>query len=323
MATFVHLTPAALAARIRRGGVRAGNGRSGRGVYLFPVLPSYTLTHQWLRELARRPGSRGLVAVHVRLPDGEPVTVGRYNDREPARTTAAEAVRRIGALDDARGWEVFLPRAVARAEVRQIRSVHQVTGWRYFPDAHGVAPCTCDGCRVRGEYGSRRLRSRRPHPLDGPPPPPRVLLARLERAMARDDTASLRETLQSYGLRRRGPLLRLLPLAAHPDPAVRTALATAVARWSTPGVDALLGELAAAPEPDVRRSVTEHLAYRPTPEAASLLAALSTDPSPAVREAVVEGLAHRETPEAAAALARLAADPDPDVREAVAVFGDE
>ncbi|GAA3392308.1 HEAT repeat domain-containing protein [Streptomyces roseoviridis] len=322
MATFVHLTPAALTARIRRDGVRAAGGRSGRGVYLFPVLPSYTLTHQWLRELARRPGPRGLVAVHVRLPDDEPVTVGRYSDREPARTTAAEAVRRIGALDDARGWEVFLPRAVARAEVRRVRAVRQVTGWRYFPDAHGVAPCTCDGCRVRGEYGSRRLRSRRPHPLDGPPPSPPVLLARLERAMARDDTTALRETLESYGLRRRGPLPRLTPLAAHPDPTVRTALAAAVARWSTPGVDALLGELAAAAESDVRRSVAEHLAYRPTPEATALLVSLSTDPSPTVREAVVEGLAHRDAPEAAAVLARLADDPDPDVREAVEMFAD-
>ncbi|MET9950283.1 HEAT repeat domain-containing protein [Streptomyces sp. NPDC006339] len=322
MATFVHLTPAAHAARIRRGGVRAGGGRAGRGVYLFPVLPSYTLTHQWLRELARRPGPRGLVAVHVRLPDDEPVTVGRYSEREPARTTAAEAVRRIGALEDPRGWEVFLPRAVARAEVRQVRAVRQVSGWRYFPGAHGVVPCTCAGCRVRGEYGSRRLRERRPHPLDGPPPAPRVLLDRLERAAARDDTAALRETLSWYALRRRGPLPRLAALAGHPDPAVRAALAAAVARWSTPGVDGLLRELAAASEPDVRRSVAEHLAYRPTPEATALLTDLAADPAPAVREAVVEGLVHRDTPETAALLDRLASDPDPDVREAVTLLRD-
>ncbi|MFF5975673.1 HEAT repeat domain-containing protein [Streptomyces sp. NPDC012769] len=322
MATFVHLTPAAHAARIRRTGIRAGSGRSGRGVYLFPVLPSYTLTHQWLRELARRPGPRGLVAVHVRLPDGEPVTVGRYGEREPARAAAAEAVRRIGALEDARGWEVFLPRAVTRAEVRQVRAVRQVNGWRYFPDAHGVVPCTCEGCRVRGEYGSRRLRARRPHPLDGPPPPPRVLLDRLDGAAARDDTAALRETLALYALCRRGPLPRLAALATHPDPTVRTALAGAVAHWSTPGVDTVLGELARAPEPAVRRSAAEALAYRPTPEATALLVALAADPAPAVRETVAEGLTHRETPETAALLDRLASDPDPDVREAVTMLRD-
>ncbi|WP_418958508.1 HEAT repeat domain-containing protein [Streptomyces tritici] len=259
MATFVHLTPAAHAARIRRGGIRAHGRGESRGVFLFPVLPSYTLTHQWLRELSRRPGPRQLVAVHVRLDDAEPVRVGRYNDRAPAAVTAAEAVRRIAALEDARGWEVFLPRTVAPGEVRAIRSVRQVNGWRYFPEAHGVTPCTCFGCRVRGEYGSQRLRRRRPHPYDGPSPAPRILLARLDAAETRGDAAALRETLHWYGLRRRGPLPRLAGLAGHPDPAVRTALVEAVAYWSTPGVRDLLGQLATDPHPDVREAVADAL----------------------------------------------------------------
>ncbi len=56
MAMFVHLTSAANAPRIRRSGIRAaGHGQgSVRGVYCFPVLPSYTLTHQWLRELTTK-----------------------------------------------------------------------------------------------------------------------------------------------------------------------------------------------------------------------------------------------------------------------------
>ncbi|MFD7322091.1 HEAT repeat domain-containing protein [Streptomyces sp. NPDC059875] len=262
MATFVHLTASANAPRIRRAGVRAlshgrgsGLGAAGRGVYLFPVLPSYALTHQWLRELSRRPGPRDVVAVHVKVADGETVTVGRYSEREPAETTAAEAVRTVSALGDPRGWEVFLPRAVARGEVRSIRRVRQVNGWRYFPDAHGRTPCTCDGCRVRGEYGSRRLRERRPHPLDGPPPPPRVLLARVEAAEAEGDAVALGEALRWYGFRRRGPLERLAGLARHPDAAVRVALVEAVTYWSTPGVGALLRELAQDPHPDVREAV--------------------------------------------------------------------
>ncbi|MEU8524399.1 MULTISPECIES: HEAT repeat domain-containing protein [Streptomyces] len=258
MATFVHLTPAAHAARIRRSGIRAQGREERRGVFLFPVLPSYTLTHQWLRELARRPGPRRLVAVHVRLDDAEPVRVGRYNDREPLLTTAADAVRRIAAMEDPRGWEVILPRTVTAREVRTVREVRQVTGWRYFPNAHGVTPCTCYGCRVRGEYGSQRLRRRRPHPFDGPPPPPRVLLARLDAAEARGDTAALREALGWYGLRRRGPLPRLTGLARHPDPAVRVALVEAVAYWKTPGVPELLRELANDPDPGVREAVADH-----------------------------------------------------------------
>ncbi|MET8128505.1 hypothetical protein ABZV67_18560 [Streptomyces sp. NPDC005065] len=175
MAMFVHLTPTANAARIRRSGIRAvSHGRDGsRGLFCFPVLPSYTLTHQWLRELAGHGGPRGLVAVHIRLPDDGPVTVHRYNDRPaqgPTATTAGDAVRRIAALDHPRGWEVFVPGAVAEREVHRFRAVKQVTGRRYFPVSNGTTPCTCYGCRVRGEYGSQRLR--RPHPLDGPAPAP-------------------------------------------------------------------------------------------------------------------------------------------------------
>lgn len=260
MAMFVHLTSAAVVPRIRRSGIRAaGTGQGGaRGVYCFPVLPSYTLTHQWLRELAHA-GSRGaLMAVHIRLDDGQDVLVGRCTDRRKgARSTvpAAEAVRRIAALDDPRGWEVFVPRAIRPREVHRIRSAPQNVGWRYWPDAHGVRPCTCRGCRVRGEYGSRRLRERLPHPEDGPPPPARTLLTRVAAAGAPGDPAELRQALHWLGMRRRGPLAELTRLAAHPDPGVREDLVWAVSRWSTPGVAELLDGLADDPDPDVRQAV--------------------------------------------------------------------
>ncbi|MGW3657623.1 HEAT repeat domain-containing protein [Streptomyces sp. NPDC005151] len=260
MAMFVHLTPTANAARIRRSGIRAiSHGRDGsRGLFCFPVLPSYTLTHQWLRELARHGGPRGLVAVHIRLPDGEPVTVGRYNDRPgqgPTATTASEAVRRIADLDDPRGWEVFVPRAVTTREVHRLRAVKQVTGWRYFPDSNGTTPCTCYGCRVRGEYGSQRLRERRPHPLDGPAPTTPVLLRQIAAAGDPGDPTKLCETLHWFGLRRRGPVDQLAHLAGHPAPQVRVALVEAVAGWSTPGVQELLHRLGQDPHPDVREAV--------------------------------------------------------------------
>ncbi|WP_461006786.1 HEAT repeat domain-containing protein [Streptomyces capparidis] len=257
MAMFVHLTSAANAGRIRRSGIRAGGRGEGgaRGVYCFPVLGSYTLTHQWVREL-RRFGSRGgLVAVHVRLDDGEPVRVGRYMDRAHEVLSAAEAVRRVAGLEDPRGWEVFVPRAIPRREVHRVRVVPQVVGWRYLPGAHGVRPCTCFGCRVRGGYGARRLRERLPHPLDGPPPPVRVLLARVAAAGEPGDPVVLREVLHWFGMRRRGPLAQVGRLAAHPDPAVREELVWAVARWSTPGVAELLDGLADDPHPDVREAV--------------------------------------------------------------------
>ncbi|WP_176742726.1 HEAT repeat domain-containing protein [Streptomyces agglomeratus] len=260
MAMFVHVTSAANAPRIRRSGIRAaGSGQGGlRGVYCFPVLPSYTLTHQWLRELARFGSRGGIVAVHVRLDDDQLVLVGRYTDRTrdaQATVPAAEAVRRIAALDDPRGWEVFVPRAIGPREVHRIRTAPQGVGWRYQPDAHGVRPCTCFGCRIRGGYGARRLRERMPHPLDGPPPPARVLLARVAAAGEPGDPAVLREVLHWFGTRRRGPLSQLTGLAAHPDPSVREELVWAVVRWSTPGVAELLDGLAEDPHADVREAV--------------------------------------------------------------------
>ncbi|MEW1549392.1 HEAT repeat domain-containing protein [Streptomyces tsukubensis] len=260
MAMFVHLTSASNTQRIRRAGIRAeSHGTDGaRGVYCFPVLRSYTLTHQWLRELARFGSRGGLVAVHIRLADDQPVLAAHYGERKPSRLTdvpAAEAVRRIAALDDPRGWEVFVARAIRPGEVHRVRPAPQVSGWRYRPDAHGTRPCTCFGCRIRGEYGSQRLRERLPHPLDGPPPPAETLLARVAAAGDPGDPAALCDALYWFGMRRRGPLARLAHLAAHPDPAVRDALARAVGHWPSPGVAGLLDGLAGDPDPGVREAV--------------------------------------------------------------------
>ncbi|MFJ9430585.1 HEAT repeat domain-containing protein [Streptomyces sp. NPDC101490] len=260
MAMLVHLTSAADVPRIRRSGVRAvSHGQGGaRGAYCFPVLPSHTLTHQWLRELARFGRRGGLVAVHVRLDDEQPVLVGHYSDRwrdAQATVPAAEAVRRIGALDDPRGWEVFVPRAILSREIHRIRAAPQVAGWRYRPDSHGTRPCVCQGCQVRGAYGARRLRERLTHPADGPPPRSSTLLARIEAAGDPGDPVVLREALDWFAMRRRGPLPRLARLAAHPDPEVREYLVWAVSHWTTPGVTELLDALAADPDPAVRQAV--------------------------------------------------------------------
>lgn len=175
MAEFVHITAARAARRIECSGIAArSHGWGGaRGVYCMPVLVSFTLTYQWVREL-RRWRTGVLVAVQARLPDNEPVTVGRYGVA-PREVTAAQAVAAVRQLEDPRGWEVFVPRAIISSEVRRIRAIPQGVGWRYQPAAHGRRPCTCPACLQRGTYNAAKVRRR--FPYDEPPQPKNQLMA--------------------------------------------------------------------------------------------------------------------------------------------------
>ncbi|MFJ6019210.1 hypothetical protein ACIQFP_07690 [Nocardiopsis alba] len=137
MAMFVHLTPRANAARVEHAGVRPTLGQKGTsGVFCFPTLPSYALTHHWSHELSRHHGPRGLIAIDVRLPDDEPVTVGHFADGNgPRAVTAAEAVRVIVALRDPLGWEVVVPRPILREEVQAIREIRWTSDRGPFPES--------------------------------------------------------------------------------------------------------------------------------------------------------------------------------------------
>ncbi|MBE3008898.1 hypothetical protein IL992_06810 [Microbispora sp. NEAU-D428] len=158
MTLLVHLTPAKNIRSIRRAGIRATSlGRNNvTGVYCLPVLPSYQITYQWGREL-RRSGQRTLVAVHFRIPDDEPVWAGHYN-APPVQLGSAAAAALIAEQQDARGYELLLPRPIQAGEIHRIRGVNQVTGWRYMPDAHGRPPCGCPICTPRGGYGAAKIR---------------------------------------------------------------------------------------------------------------------------------------------------------------------
>ncbi|MEZ5962192.1 MAG: hypothetical protein R3C30_17470 [Hyphomonadaceae bacterium] len=161
---LVHLAPAKLEARIRRSGIRPGEGLFGGYksdvVYAFPVLPSYTTTHQWTREIMkwrRQP----LVGVYFRVPDSEIIEFGHFNDGQELlkvqASVAAGAVRRAA---DARGFEIILRRPIERKEITRIAPVRGVVGWRHMPDAHLRKPCGCPACVARGEPGGRKLRKR-------------------------------------------------------------------------------------------------------------------------------------------------------------------
>ncbi|GAA1654178.1 hypothetical protein GCM10009828_099480 [Actinoplanes couchii] len=215
----MHISRQRDAARFVRSGIsaRSRGWDGGRGVYAMAVLPDYTLTHQWVRELRRwQPGV--LVAVDLRIPDGTPVTVGRYG-REPRRLTAAEAAGVLRGLDDPRGYAIFIPRAITAAEVRGSRTVPQGIGWRYKPGAHGTAPCLCLGCLQPGTPGVARLRRRSPDFQPRPPKP--ELMAALRAATGQDEII---EALYGLSGRRRGGAEELAYLVDHPDAEVREVL---------------------------------------------------------------------------------------------------
>lgn len=162
MVMLVHLAPAKLEARIRRVGVRPGEGLFGGYksdlVYAFPVLPNYTITHQWTREVMkwrRQP----LIGVYFRIPDDEEVEFGHFNS-QLMKLRAVVAAGAVRVVRDPRGFEIILRRPIPRHEIVRIKPVRGVVGWRHTPDAHARKPCGCPACVSRGEPGGKKLRER-------------------------------------------------------------------------------------------------------------------------------------------------------------------
>jgi hypothetical protein len=163
--TLVHLTPESNLKAIRRSGLaptRLGgwHARYDRFVWAFPVLESYTLTHQWMRELKRH-GARTLAAVRIRIPDDEPVLVGHF--REARRTmSAAEAVGLVRNAESPLGYEIMIPRRIAPHEIVDAFVPRRAVGWRYYPEVKAARryPCDCPVCMPRGEVKAARYRRR-------------------------------------------------------------------------------------------------------------------------------------------------------------------
>jgi hypothetical protein len=84
--------------------------------------------------------------------------------RDPAAARAADraskAVKNGRILPSSpEGFEVVIPRRIARSEILRVKPLPQVVGWRHRPGAHGAPPCACICCE-RGRYGIRRLLAR-------------------------------------------------------------------------------------------------------------------------------------------------------------------
>jgi hypothetical protein len=165
MARLVHIAPEPEAKKIKRNGI-SPRRRKGwiagydRFVWAFPVLESYTITHQWMREL-KRLGGHTLVAVTIKIPDKERVAVCHYSSA-PKVVTAAEAVRAIRNAEDKLGWEAVILRRVEPDEIQNIRVLPKGIGWRYSPDAKTkpLNTCDCEYCMPKGEVKAARYRAR-------------------------------------------------------------------------------------------------------------------------------------------------------------------
>jgi hypothetical protein len=166
VAMFVHLAPESRCALIQRNGIRRMRKRSGTfpgGIFAVPVVRNFYISHQWLRELKRR-NAGPLVGVYFRIPDKEQVWVGHYGQNH-RWMSAAEAVREFHAAADPHGWEVVISRCIEPNEIRRVRHLPQVVGWRFYPGAKGRKPCPCRFCS-RGDYGARKMRKRLGSPDD-------------------------------------------------------------------------------------------------------------------------------------------------------------
>ena len=97
-----------------------------------------------------------MVGVYFRVPDDERVFVGHYRHAH-AEMSAAQAASLISGAEDARGYEVLIPRRIQPEEIHAVRAVNAVVGWRYYPEAKGRKPfCRCRSCN-RGEIRGARL----------------------------------------------------------------------------------------------------------------------------------------------------------------------
>lgn len=154
MPRLVHLAPESLRRAIERNGIRAEStsvytgGKEPvnlpRAVYAMPIVPDFSVTYQWLRELRRWHRER-MVAAHFVVPSEEEVWVGRYN-KPHQRMALGAAVRRV--RDEPAGNEIILTRGIRKKELASVRDVTQLVGWTEMPEP-STNDCLCRRC-MRG-----------------------------------------------------------------------------------------------------------------------------------------------------------------------------
>jgi hypothetical protein len=162
---LVHLARASAERAIGKGGLKGAKATVptapatsialSRAVYAMPVVIDFWTTFQWLRELRRGHDER-LAAVYFRVPDTEPLYVGRYNEPHVVRAATAAAA---WVLKNPAGAQVIVPRSIAAKDVVGIKRVKQLVGRTEVPEPSKKFACVCSACLPHGDrHLMRRVR---------------------------------------------------------------------------------------------------------------------------------------------------------------------
>jgi hypothetical protein len=155
MATFIHIADERKLLKIKQSGIKISKKGERKGIYCFPVLKDYMLTHQWARELKRR-GVKTFVCIQFKIDDKQIVEIGKYNG-DKLLLPANEAIETIMNHNDPEGLEIKVLEKVYPVQIQRIYPAPRITGWRYYPEAKGRKPfCHCRYCN-RGEIKANRI----------------------------------------------------------------------------------------------------------------------------------------------------------------------
>lgn len=243
MPTLVHLADEREAASIRRNGIKIGKNR--QGIYCMPVLQSFYLSHQWLREL-KRGGAKTFVGVYFKVNSKTKVFAGRYNN-EHKQIELGQAIREIQTIEDPLGYEIIIDRKIEAKEIEKIKSLPQNIGWRYKPGANKQRPCSCEYC-IKSTMKAKRIREKY-EPVKSKLPYSELL----KRVKAEEDIDEIEDLLcQVRSKKRRGDPNELLFLLEKNSVSIDQELALTLKMFRHKNSRAFLQRLLEKPDDDTK-----------------------------------------------------------------------
>ncbi|XOK60354.1 HEAT repeat domain-containing protein [Paenibacillus elgii] len=250
MPVFVHLTPEQSIANIVRNGIKPSEVHVdgvGDGVFCMPLIHDFYASHQWLREL-RRFNKKNMTAVYFKLSDEESVFFGDYFQKH-RRGSAGQAVKAFLDREDRMGFQVIVPRKIAKNEILRTKKLSQTIGWRFYPKAKGTRRCLCPGCLRGGEANDNKQILRKYEEL----------LSQLRQAEEKEIPSILRSiwVLKIDHDRRIKDFRPLLFLKDSSNPDILIEFVAVISKFRGPEIDGILQELMEHPNPHVKAASAE------------------------------------------------------------------